>query len=311
LRSTAKIEAIRRVRRLRTLFKSVRLASGATGKSGAPERFVEAAAAAFGAQVFAALTARAGSRGSRQPRARGTHARAVSSAADLQAPPQQPARGRRAAGTTDEAPVRLLIVEGHTLTRLGLIRVFEREPRLVLVAAVATGSEALAAAGDVEPDVVILGLRDGNSSKVCHDLLDRYPETKVVILCNETDRADLSSHIRAGACGYVLEEEPPARLIKAVLRVARDSTVLSDERAWPRRPASRPIPLQNAGTVLPEHQLRLLPLLARGRTNREIAAELGLSEHTVKTYVSQILRSLHFKRRAQAAVFATRLAAGM
>jgi two-component system response regulator DevR len=313
LGSTARTEAIRRVRRLRTLLKSVQLAGGAAGKSGLSERFVEAAAAAFGAQIFEALTGRSSGRGSRRPHAHGPHGRAVAVAAGLPAVSRPPLRRRRAAAASEEAPVRLLIVERHTLTRMGLVRVFEREPGFVLVAAVATGAEALEAAGGVEPDVFILGaqLRDGNSSEVCQDLLGRCPQSKVLILCTEADQTDLTSHMGAGACGYVLEDEPPARLIETVRRAAHDSAVLSGGRAWPRRQAKHLVALNDPRAVLPDHQLRLLPLLARGRTNREIAVELGLSEHTVKTYVSQILRSLHFKRRSQAAVFATRLAAGM
>jgi DNA-binding NarL/FixJ family response regulator len=207
--------------------------------------------------------------------------------------------------------VKLLLVDDHRVVRLGLRALFETVPQFVVVGEAGTVAEALVAARQGQPDVVVLDVRlpDGSGVEACREIRSERPRTRVLMLTSYADEDAVVASIMAGAAGYLLKQSDPDRLIEAVEIVARggsllDPAITQTVLQWIQRLGTRAI--EDPLLALSDQERRILPLLAEGKTNREIAAELYLSEHTVKTYVSNILQKLHLSRRAEAAAFIAR-----
>ena len=138
--------------------------------------------------------------------------------------------------------------------------------------------------------------------------VERHPDTHVLFLTKVCDEDIVVSALLAGAHGYVLKSSDPAQLLTHIRTVACGGSVL-DAAAneivvdWMRRAALVP----HSADRITEHERRILPLIAEGKTNREIAAALYLSEHTIKSYVSALLKKLQLARRAEAAAYVARL----
>ncbi len=205
----------------------------------------------------------------------------------------------------------LLLVDDHAVVRLGLVALLKTVPQFAVVAEAATVAEALVQARRTKPDVVVMDVRlpDGSGVEACRAIRSERPETRVLMLTSFSDDEAVVASVLAGAAGYLLKNTEPDRLIEAIELVARGESLL-DPRVTAvvlerlrRGPARDADPL----AALSEHERRIVPMIAAGKTNREIAAELHLSEHTVKAYVSDILRKLRLTRRAQAAALVSRL----
>jgi two-component system response regulator DevR len=214
-------------------------------------------------------------------------------------------------GSTSER-VRLLLVDDHAIVRMGLAALFGTVPEFRVVGEAASGGEALAQARRHRPDVVLLDERlpDGSGVTVCRQIRLELPATRVVMLTTYAEDDAVINSVLAGAGGYLLKQTEPERLIEAVWAVARGESLLDpgvtrSVLTWLRRVGTAPAP-DDPLAVLSEQERRILPLIAEGKTNREIAAAMYLSEHTVKTYVSDMLKRLRLHRRAEAAAFITR-----
>jgi DNA-binding NarL/FixJ family response regulator len=206
------------------------------------------------------------------------------------------------------APIRLLLVDDHRVVRLGLGTLFGTVSGVRVVGEAGSVAEALAEAGRCRPDVVIMDLRlpDGSGVEACREIRSERPEVQVIMLTSYADEEAVIASIMAGAAGYLLKQSEPERLIEAVEIAARGGSLLDPAIArtvldWMQRVGTADALDPLAG--LSEQERRVLPLLAEGRTNRQIAAALQLSEHTVKSYVSNILQKLHLSRRAEAAAY--------
>jgi DNA-binding NarL/FixJ family response regulator len=156
-------------------------------------------------------------------------------------------------------------------------------------------------------------LPDGSGIEACREIREERPETRVVMLTSYPDEDAVLSAIVAGASGYLLKQVRARDLIAAIEAVARGESLLDPavtgrvlERV--RRIATGDQPDELAQLTAQER--RILGLVAEGKTNKEIAAEVFLSDKTVKNYVSSILAKLHLERRAQAAAFVAKLASG-
>ncbi len=211
----------------------------------------------------------------------------------------------------NDTPVRLMLVDDHPVIRLGLSALFETVPHFQVVGEAATGADAIATARSVRPDVVIMDVRlpDGNGAEVCREIRAEQPDTRVIMLTSYDNQEAVLASIVAGAAGYFLKETDPDRLVEGVETVARDGSlldpavtrvVLDSVRELAARAGDDPVMTLNAQ----EH--RILPLLAEGKTNREIGRELCLSENTIKWYVSDILGKLSLRRRSEAAAYIAR-----
>jgi DNA-binding NarL/FixJ family response regulator len=194
--------------------------------------------------------------------------------------------------------IRLLIADDHPVVRDGLRGMVAATDDLEVVGEAANGREALALVPRVRPDVALVDLRMPELDGVAtiRALRERHPEVRVLVLTTfDTDR-DVVSAIEAGATGYLLKDAPRAELFRAVRAAARGESVLAPEVATRlvgqlRDPSAQP---------LTQRELQVLELVARGATNREVAARLHVSEATVKTHLVHAFGKLGVSDRTAA-----------
>ena len=205
--------------------------------------------------------------------------------------------------------IRVLIVDDHELVRAGLRSVLHAEPDVEIVGEAGTGSAALAQARRLQPEVVLLDARlpDMPGADVCRSLCETLPGVAVAILTTFTDDELVRQCVRAGARGYLLKEIPRLDLAASIRSLARGESVI-DRKVLPQVLA---VARQSPDTAdlehpLSERQRGILRLVADGRSNREIAATVHLSELTVKSYIEDLLKQLGARNRVHAAILATR-----
>ena len=205
-------------------------------------------------------------------------------------------------------PWRVLVVDDHEVVREGIVSSLDRRENFHVVAQAGTVAEAIAAADRFEPDLVVMDVRlpDGSGIEACRDIRGDHPAIKVVMLTSYPDEEAVLSAIVAGASGYLLKETRLRDLVKALETVGAGGSMLDPavtgkvlERV--RRMATDDDDDELARLTTQER--RILLLVAEGKTNREIAAEVFLSDKTVKNYVSSILSKLDLQRRTQAAAY--------
>ena len=209
---------------------------------------------------------------------------------------------------TAAEPLRLLVVDDHEVVRPGLVALLDRREGFRVVAEAGTVAEAIDQAKRFEPDIVVMDVRlpDGSGIEACREIRAERPATRVVMLTSFPDEEAVLSAIVAGASGYLLKQIRARDLVTALETVARGESLLDPavtekvlERI--RRIATGTYTDELAG--LTSQEQKILKLVAEGQTNKEIAAEVFLSDKTVKNYVSSILSKLNLERRAQAAAF--------
>lgn len=207
--------------------------------------------------------------------------------------------------------LRILIVDDHEVVRLGLRALLDRHPDFTVVDEAGTAREALQKALLHRPDVVVMDIRLPGRSGIdaCRDIVSQLPDTRVIMLTSYAEDELLFDAIEAGACGYVLKQIGSDDLVRAIEAVGRGEALLDPSvtrRVLERvREAARRDEAA-AFADLTEQELRVLALIAEGKTNREIARALYLGEGTVRNYVSSILSKLGVTNRAEAAAFAVR-----
>lgn len=228
-------------------------------------------------------------------------------------------------------PIRLLVVDDHTLFRRGLTALLARDERVTVVAEAADAGEALRHVAQHQPDVVLLDnhLPGVHGIDALPQLLAAQPAPKVLMLTVSEDANDLARALSAGASGYLLKTAEGNELVDAIERVHRGESVVSPEmtgklvaayrqalasasEAPPATGASTaPVveaaPAQAAGPLsrLSPRERDILREIARGASNKEIARTLEIAETTVKIHVQHILRKLNLTSRVQAAVMAS------
>lgn len=198
-------------------------------------------------------------------------------------------------------PIRVLIVDDHPAVRRGLRTFLELAGGLEVTGEAADGPAALDLIAETAPDVVLLDmmLPGMDGVEVLHELSRRGLTTRVLVVTSFTDRSRLLPAIRAGARGYLSKEVDPAALAAAVRSVHAGHLLLEPE-------AATHLAGGTTGPPLTTREREVLVLLAEGRSNREIARSLVVSEKTVKTHVSNILLKLGLADRTQAALYAVR-----
>jgi DNA-binding NarL/FixJ family response regulator len=212
---------------------------------------------------------------------------------------------------TDAAPVRphrLLVVDDHEVVRQGLVSMLDRRPNLQVVGEAGTVAEAIESARRLQPDLIVMDVRlpDGSGIEACREIRAEMPETRVVMLTSYPDEEAVFSAIVAGASGYLLKQVRGRDLIAALEAVGRGESLL--DPAVTQKVLDRVRRIATGGAKddlaqLTAQEQKILLLVAEGKTNKEIAAEVFLSDKTVKNYVSSILSKLNLQRRAQAAAY--------
>jgi len=204
--------------------------------------------------------------------------------------------------------LRLLVVDDHEVVRQGLVALLDRRDGFQVVAEAGTVTEAIDAAKRFQPDIVIMDVRlpDGSGVEACREIRAELPATRVVMLTSYPDEEAVLSAIVAGAAGYLLKQIRARDLVAALEIVGRGGSLL--DPAVTEKVLERVRRIASGGqtdelAALTAQEQRILMLVAEGMTNKEIAAEIFLSDKTVKNYVSSILSKLNLERRAQAAAF--------
>jgi DNA-binding NarL/FixJ family response regulator len=209
------------------------------------------------------------------------------------------------------AKTRILIVDDHEVVREGLRALLSRREGFDVVGQAGSVEQAVAEAARTKPDVIVMDVRlpDGSGIEACREIREERPETKVIMLTSYADDDAVFASILAGAAGYVLKQTRGAALADAIAAVARGESLLDAAvtqkvmdrvRSASQRKADDPL------DALTEQEHKILSLIAEGKTNKEIADEVYLSDKTVKNYVSNILSKLNLRRRSEAAAFIAR-----
>ena len=205
------------------------------------------------------------------------------------------------------SPLRVVIVDYSELVRMGLQTLLQSAPGITLCGAAASAAEALVVCTREAPDVVLLdiNLPDGNGIDVCRQLLRSKSEMRVLFLTSSACSDTVDAAIQAGAHGYLLKEVNTGALIQGIRDVAAGRSILDPQitarvMELLKNERARPV----IASLSPQEQ-RVLALIADGRTNKEVANEMGLAEKTVKNYLSTVFEKLHVTRRSQAAVYYT------
>jgi DNA-binding NarL/FixJ family response regulator len=208
-------------------------------------------------------------------------------------------------------PLRLLVVDDHEVVRQGLVSLLERREHFQVVAEAGTAAEAVEMTRKFEPDLVIMDVRlpDGSGIEACREIRAEFPNTRVVILTSYPDEEAVLSAIIAGASGYLLKQIRSRDLVSALESVGRGESLLDPavtEKVLDRVRRIATGTYTDEMAQLTQQEQKILLLVAEGKTNKEIASEVFLSDKTVKNYVSSILSKLNLERRAQAAAFVAR-----
>ncbi len=207
------------------------------------------------------------------------------------------------------SPLRLLVVDDHEVVRQGLVALLERREAFQVVAEAGTVAESIEQARRHQPDIVIMDVRlpDGSGIEACRAIRAELPNTRVVMLTSYPDEEAVLSAIVAGASGYLLKQIRGRDLVAALETVGHGGSLLDPavtERVLDRiRRIATGVSENDELSQLTSQERKILLLVAEGKTNKEIASEIFLSDKTVKNYVSSILAKLNLERRAQAAAF--------
>ena len=205
--------------------------------------------------------------------------------------------------------IRLLLVDDHEVVRIGLRTLLERSDGIEIVGEAATEAEAVRDAQRLRPDVVLMDLRltDGDGIGACREILSRDSGTRVLFLTSYSDTDAVRATVLAGASGYLLKEISQQALIDAIRTVAAGQSIL-DPRVTQGVLEKLVSPPVNSGELdLSPQERRVLGHVVEGKTNKQIAAEMGLSDKTVKNYLSNAFQKLNVTRRSHAAVLFSRL----
>jgi two-component system, NarL family, response regulator DevR len=208
------------------------------------------------------------------------------------------------------APIRILLVDDSELVRRGIKTVIngQTDRAIRVVGEAGNVAEAISESIRLKPDIVLLDIRlpDGTGFDACRKILERLPATRVVILTSHSNDNFVYEAVTAGVHGYLMKEIDPAGLLQALEDVASGRSILGADVT------TRVLRLIRGGqaqgqapdiSTLSPQERRVLALVADGKTNKEIAEQMDLSENTVKNYLVNVFEKLQVKRRSQAAIF--------
>lgn len=206
-------------------------------------------------------------------------------------------------------PIRIVIIDDHELVRKGLCALLGQESDLRIVGEAGTYAHAIAIARRLHPQLVLLDMKlpDISGIDACRQLLAELPQLRILVLTSYAEESTVASAIRSGAHGYLLKDVKPDDLIRAIRTVAEgrgylDPRITQQTFQWIRANASSGGSVHGLRQLSPQEQL-IMPLLAQGRTNKEIATHLGLSDKTIKNYLANIYDKLGVSRRTEAAAW--------
>ncbi|SMG57136.1 response regulator [Paenibacillus aquistagni] len=206
-----------------------------------------------------------------------------------------------------ETPIQVLLVDDHEMVRIGLAAVLSTEDGIEVVGEASNGEEGIRLALEYKPEVVLMDLvMDGmDGIETTRKLLQLHPDCKVIVLTSYLDDEKMYPVIEAGAFSYLLKTSRATEIAEAIRAAARGQSVLESQVASKMMNRFRqPKPAQAAHEQLTEREMDVLTLLAKGKSNQDIADELFIGIKTVKFHVTNILAKLGVEDRTQAAIYA-------
>ena len=212
--------------------------------------------------------------------------------------------------TSESKPITLLLVDDHEVLRIGLRTLFTEAGNFQVVGEAGTMAAAVADALRLNPNVILMDVRlpDGSGIDACRAIRAAHSETRVLFLTSFADDEAVLATILAGADGFLLKEVSSEQLIEAVKAVSQGRSILDPavtQRVLTKvRSLAAPASQDKREPLSPQEE-RVLALVAEGKTNKEIAVSLALSDKTVGHYLENIFQKLQVNRRAQAAVYFT------
>ena len=205
--------------------------------------------------------------------------------------------------------IKLLLVDDHTVVRLGLKSYFATTPDIEVIGEAGNGAEAITRVQQLQPDVVLMDLlmpgMDG--VEATRQIKAILPSTEIIVLTSYHEDENIFPAIRSGALSYLLKDIDPDDLSDAIRRAARKEAVLNPHvaaRLMQEVRGGRRAEEYNPLNELTDREMEVLQEIASGKSNADIAATLFISEKTVKTHITNILSKLHLSDRTQAAVLA-------
>jgi DNA-binding NarL/FixJ family response regulator len=201
-----------------------------------------------------------------------------------------------------------MIVDDHEVVRFGLKNLLDRQSDWEVVTEASSVAEAIQQADEHQPDVVVMDIRlsDGSGIDACREIVQNHPQIKVIMLTSFAEDDLLFNAISAGAVGYVLKQVGNDDLVRAIDTVARGEALLDPSITGQVLAKLRQATRVEAFAGLTDQELKVLALIAKGNTNKEIATNLHLGEGTVRNYVSSIFGKLGLSNRAEATAYAVR-----
>jgi two-component system, NarL family, response regulator DevR len=205
-------------------------------------------------------------------------------------------------------PISLLLVEDHEIVRVALRTLLEKAEGIQVVGDTGTAGDAIEEAVRLKPDVVLMDVQlpGGSGVNACREIRSASPNTRVLFLTSFADENTVEAAVLGGADGYLHKEIGRATLLRAIRTVAEGRSVLDPAVTRTVLNRLRTLQAEGKGEPLSDQERRVLALVAEGKTNKEIAGILQLSDKTVKNYLSNVYDKLQVTRRSQAAAFYAR-----
>ncbi len=194
-----------------------------------------------------------------------------------------------------QTKLRLLIVDDHFMVRIGLVSALNLEPDMEVIAEAKTGAEAVTAFAQHKPDVLVMDYQmpDMNGVDATAAIRAKFPDARIIILSVYKGEEDIHRAVRAGASGYLPKASEPVELLEAIRVVARGG------RYFPAA-INAALATRAGRTELSEREREVLALMVKGRSNKEIAIALGISENTVKVHTTRVFEKLGVADRLEA-----------
>lgn len=207
-----------------------------------------------------------------------------------------------------EAIIRLLLVDDHPVVRDGLHRIQQLEPRIQIVGEAATRVAAVDAARQFHPDVILMDVRlpDGDGIGACRQIKEFLPEARVLFLTSYADNRFVLAAMEAGADGYLLKESGVQRILTAIHSIMNGGTVFDPVVARGVMGNLRNGGEANPLAVLTGREIRILAEVAKGKTDKEVAAALDLTPKSARNHLDCIFTKLNVHTRTEAALLYTR-----